>query len=106
MMSHRHAPAMLRDPEQERIGRKIRRQGKAKAREKGRARAADVPLYGLSAVKPYDGEVVRIANPIQPSVILLTWCSTCRQYMLEGSYVLRFCRSCGTPHPLPAGLPG
>lgn len=101
---HLHAPSILRDAEQEEIGRKNRRRGK---REKGRARAADVPHYGYGDPKKgWQGPVERIVNPIQRSTVLLTWCATCREWMLEGSYAARHCVTCGAPHPLPAGLPG
>ncbi|NUO62680.1 MAG: hypothetical protein HOQ34_03815 [Gemmatimonadaceae bacterium] len=30
------------------------------------------------------------------SIIDLVWCSVCRQYQLEGSKALGYCRTCGT----------
>jgi hypothetical protein len=64
------------------------------------SRRATLPAYvghHLEPKKGWQGPVERIASPIQRSVILLTWCAVCRQYMLEGSAERGHCLTCGTP---------
>ena len=67
------------------------------AKRPTQARGAKPTHYGHATGKQgWRGLVERIADPRQRSEILLVMCRVCRQFQLEGSHALGYCRTCGT----------